>query len=58
MTFIAFIWAAALAWALLTGKATWLRRTVTRTADPIPYWISVAIYGLMTMLFLSLGPVR
>lgn len=58
MTFMASIFGIALAWALLTGKATWLRRQVSRSSEPVQYWSSVVICALMALAFLALGPVR
>ncbi len=58
MTFMASIFGVALAWALLSGQATWLRRQVSRSSEPVQYWVSVALCALMALAFLSLGPVR
>jgi hypothetical protein len=58
MTFIAALWAAALMWALVSGQAIWLQRKVERAKQPWRYWLSVGICALMTVLFLSIGPVR
>jgi hypothetical protein len=58
MSFMALLWAVAAAWALVSGKAIWLQRTVTRAGEPVQYWSSVLICVLFAFIFLSLGPVR
>ncbi len=58
MLFIASLWGIALAWALFTGRATWLRRQVRRSSEPVRYWLSVVLCALMALAFLALGPLR
>lgn len=58
MLFIAALWGVALAWALLSGQATWLGGRVSRSSEPARYWLSVALCALMALVFLALGPVR
>ena len=57
MMFIAAIWLGALIWALISGRA-YVLRFVSRTDDPIRYWLAVGVYAIMILVFVSLGPVR
>ncbi len=57
MMFIAAIWLGTLIWALLSGRA-YVFRFVSRTNEPIRYWLAVGVYFIMIVVFTSLGPVR
>jgi hypothetical protein len=57
MMMVAAVWLGALIWALFSGRA-YVLRFVSRTGEPIRYWLAVAVYTIMFILFASLGPVR
>lgn len=57
MMYIAAVWLAALVWALISGRA-YVFGFVSRSGEPMRYWLAVCVYGLMFAVFASLGPVR
>ena len=58
MTFIALLFVAAAAWALLTGRAGWVGGAVSRRDQPARYWLSVGVCVGMALLLLAWQPVR
>ncbi len=50
MNFIALLFVAAAAWALLTGRASWVGGAVSRREQPARYWLSVGVCAGMALL--------
>ena len=57
MTFIALLFVAAAAWALLTGRSG-CGGTVSRSDQPAQYWLSVGVCVGVALLLLAWQPVR
>lgn len=58
MSMLAVLFAIPVLWALVSGRAYWINRTVTRDEDPWRYWTSVAACAAIAWMLMSLGPVR
>ncbi len=58
MHLLGYLFLAAAAWALWSGKAQWGPKIVTRDAQPLAYWTNVAVLLALAGLLFSIVPVR
>lgn len=58
MHLLGYLFLAAAAWALWSGKAQWGPKTVTRGAQALAYWTNVVVLLALAVLLFSIAPVR
>jgi len=58
MSLFGWVFVAAIAWALLSGKTQFGSRQISRREHPLGYWCTLLVMAVLAGLLFAWGPVR